>query len=146
MKLKGVVSHIYNPEYRSFGNVARLWFKNQWFTPKGSRFGEITFSPNWKNFPHPVNGIKKGDLDEHLRRLAERMSVIACFDGSYNEHFRTPAKSVPKDNPSLDKTLLSSYDLFRKILKQGILRWGSVQNDSLIDIAPYGPGDWPIRS
>lgn len=135
-KLRGGVSHIYNPEYRCFGNGWRLWFKNQWFSQKGNNFGQLSFSPNWKEFPHPVNGIEKGDLDEHLSRMKARgIAVIACFDGSYNEHFGTAAKSVPKDHPSLDKTNPASYTLFERIIKQGVLRYGSVKNESLIDIA-----------
>lgn len=141
MKYKGAVAQISAPfHYRTLGNMTRLWMHSQWCTPKGSRFGEITLSPNHKAFPHPVNGLPKGDMDEALRRLKEQgVSPIVCVANAYTEQYpEVHFKGLPKDNPTLDKTKIESYSIYRKIIKQIALRWGSVQNDSLIDISDTG--------
>lgn len=141
MKYKGAVAQISQPfHYRTLGNMTRLWVHSQWCTPKGSRFGEITLSPNHKAFPHPVNGLPRGDMDEALRRLKDQgVSPIVCVANAYHEQFpEVHFKGLPKDNPTLDKTNINSYSIYRKIIKQIALRWGSVQNDSLIDISDTG--------
>lgn len=144
VKYSGFVQQLYQPERNVVGNAVRYWFNSQTFTPPGSRFGGVTLSPNRKGFPHPVDGLERGDLDTFLKRQKERgINIIACMSGSFDEQYNTPLKSLPKDNPSDSKLDISSYDIYTKILVQTVIRYGSVVvPDSLIDIEPYGQGPW----
>lgn len=139
MALKGGVSQITNPAQHTFGSLWRFWFQSQYHVAIGDRWGEITFSPTWQKFPHGYGDIKTGDFDSYLKLVKDKgIKIMAAMANGFEKQFSVALKSLPKDSPALDKTKPESYGIYEKLLKQTVLRYGSVKNDALIDIADYG--------
>lgn len=139
MKYKGLVQQITNPAAYAIGNVARIWIQSQYHIAIGDRWGQITFSPTWQKFPHAHGSLPVGDLDAYFKFIRDSgKEIIGCVANGFNKQYNVALKSLPKDNPTLDKTNPASYSIYTKLLEQFVLRYGSVRNDALIDIADYG--------
>lgn len=132
LKLRGGVAQLTNPANLAFGGAWRIWFPSQYLTPPDERFGTVTVNPTWQNFPHPVGGIARGDMSGYLKSIKDRnIKVIACCANGYDKRYDVPLKSLPLDNPTLDKTHRTSYTIYENIFTEIIRQFGSKGNSSI---------------
>lgn len=129
---------MYLPQDKIFGDLHRCLITSQFLTPPDDRFGHVTISPTWQNFPPKLPGFQFGDFDFYLEELKDRgVYVLANLLNGFNKKYSLPLKALPKNAPGLSSDDMASWTLYRKLLEQFVLRYGHVQNDSLIDIADF---------
>lgn len=134
MKLRGAVGHMYLPQEKVFGEIFRCLITAQFLTPSDDRFGQLTFSPTWQNFPK--NTTPYADFDLYLTQLkARNVHVMANLLNGFNKKYSLPLKALPKNAPGLSSDDMASWTLYRKMLEQFTLRYGKTKDDSKIDIA-----------
>lgn len=134
MKLRGAVGHMYLPQEKVFGEIFRCLITAQFLTPSDDRFGQLTFSPTWQNFPK--NTKPYADFDLYLTQLKERnVHVMANLLNGFNKKYSLPLKALPKNAPGLSSDDMTSWTLYRKMCEQFALRYGKTKDDSKIDIA-----------
>lgn len=133
-KYRGGNGQMYLAQEKIFGQIHRCLLTTQFLTPKDHRFGQLTFSPNWKKFPHP-----DGNLDGYFKTLNDRgVNVIATLLNGFYEKYPLPLKALPKNAPGLSTDDMGSWSLYRNMCEQFALRYGHVKDDSKIDIADFG--------
>lgn len=129
---------MYLPQDKIFGDLHRCLITSQFLTPPDDRFGQITFSPTWQNFPPKLPGQPFGDFDLYLKTLKDRgVYVLANLLNGFNKKYTLPLKALPKNAPGLSSNDMNSWTLYRKLLEQFVLRYGHVRDDSKIDIADF---------
>lgn len=138
MKLRGATGHMYLAQDKVIGDIFRCLITAQFLTPPDDRFGQITLSPTWQNFPIKLQGEEFGNLDNYFKSLNDRgVYVMANLLNGFNKKYTLPLKALPKNAPGLSSDDMASWTLFRKMCEQFALRYGNVKDDSKIDIADF---------
>lgn len=142
IKMAGVATQLWGQEQDIFGSLVRLNFTAQFITPPDDRFGQLTVSPTWQNFPKPT-----ADMDTYMQNMHDRgiYTMVNILNG-FNKKYSVHLKAIPRNAPGLDENDMANYSIIRHLAEQIVLRYGSVKDDSRVDIADRGPSWAPPGS